>query len=233
MHRRSAGGERCTYPGTSQDFWVDDSGRGHFIFFTAGTGIDARNITVNGVTYNFKASKQADGNWIIEAAGASTTPPTTTTTTTPPTTTTTTTTTAPPTTATAPPDAVPPGGYRDTAGSTHEHDVEALRADGVLDGTECAPGRFCPDTPLLRSTMAVWMVRVHDGEEAAAAPAAPAAPTVTSSTDTTVTLTWSEPANTDPAINDYDIQYRRRGTTAWTNWPHTSTARTTTIMVYR
>ena len=62
-------GESCTYPGTTQEFWVDDSGRGHFIFFTAGTGIDARNTTINAVTYNFKASKQADGTWLIEAAG--------------------------------------------------------------------------------------------------------------------------------------------------------------------
>ena len=64
-------GESCTYPGTSADFSVDSSGRGHFLFFTAGTGIDARNTTINGVTYNFKASKQGDGTWIIEAAGDS------------------------------------------------------------------------------------------------------------------------------------------------------------------
>ena len=62
-------GESCTYPGTSVEFSVDSSGRGQFLFFTAGTGIDARNTTVNGVTYNFKASKQDDGTWIIEAAG--------------------------------------------------------------------------------------------------------------------------------------------------------------------
>lgn len=41
--------------------------------------------------------------------------------------------------------------------------MEALAADGVLDGTECAPGRFCPDAPLTRRTMAVWLVRVLDG----------------------------------------------------------------------
>ena len=62
-------GESCTYPGTSAEFSVDSSGTGRFLFFTAGTGIDARNTTINGVTYNFKASKQGDGTWIIEAAG--------------------------------------------------------------------------------------------------------------------------------------------------------------------
>ena len=64
-------GESCTYPGTTSEFSVDSSGTGRFLFFTAGTGIDARNTTINGVTYNFKASKQGDGNWIIEAAGDS------------------------------------------------------------------------------------------------------------------------------------------------------------------
>ena len=64
-------GENCTYPGTSIVFSVDSPGRGRFLFFTAGTGIDARNTTINGVTYNFKASKQDDGTWLIEAAGDS------------------------------------------------------------------------------------------------------------------------------------------------------------------
>ncbi len=59
-------GESCTYPGTSTEFSVDSSGTGRFLFFTAGTGLDLRNTTINGVTYNFKASKQDDGNWIIE-----------------------------------------------------------------------------------------------------------------------------------------------------------------------
>ncbi len=64
-------GESCTYPGTSTEFSVDSSGRGRFLFITAGTGINAQNTTINGVTYNFKASKQDDGTWIIEAAGDS------------------------------------------------------------------------------------------------------------------------------------------------------------------
>ncbi len=70
-------GEICTYPGTSEDFSVASSGRGRFLFFTAGTGIEARNTTVNGVTYNFKASKQSDGSWIIEAVGGDTPAPST------------------------------------------------------------------------------------------------------------------------------------------------------------
>ena len=62
-------GESCTYPGTDIEFSVLDNGSGRFLFFTAGTGINARNITINGVKYNFAASKRADGKWEIEASG--------------------------------------------------------------------------------------------------------------------------------------------------------------------
>ena len=55
-------------------------------------------------------------------------------------------------------------GYSDLVESgVHRKAVEALAADGVFDGTECEPGRFCPDAPLTRRTVAVWLVRVLDG----------------------------------------------------------------------
>ena len=62
-------GESCTYPGTNIEFSVLNNGSGRFLFFTAGTGINARNVTINGVRYNFAASKQSDGTWLIEAVG--------------------------------------------------------------------------------------------------------------------------------------------------------------------
>ena len=62
-------GESCTYPGTNAEFSVLNDGRGNFLFFTSGTGINARNTTINGILYNFVASKQADGTWLIEAVG--------------------------------------------------------------------------------------------------------------------------------------------------------------------
>ena len=62
-------GESCVYPSTSEEFSVDSSGRGRFLFFVAGTSINARNVTINGVRYNFAASKQTGGAWVIEAAG--------------------------------------------------------------------------------------------------------------------------------------------------------------------
>ena len=42
--------------------------------------------------------------------------------------------------------------------------VAALAELGVFAGTECAQG-FCPDDAIDRKTMAVWMVRVLDGED--------------------------------------------------------------------
>ena len=43
--------------------------------------------------------------------------------------------------------------------------VAALAADGVLDGTACGPGLFCPGEPIPRWLMAVWLVRVLDGQD--------------------------------------------------------------------
>ena len=48
------------------------------------------------------------------------------------------------------------------AGS-HQPGVERLEGLGVLDGTECEPGKFCPNDSLERWVMAVWLVRVLDG----------------------------------------------------------------------
>ena len=42
--------------------------------------------------------------------------------------------------------------------------VAALAERGIFAGTECTQG-FCPSEPIDRKTMAVWMVRVLDGEE--------------------------------------------------------------------
>lgn len=50
-------------------------------------------------------------------------------------------------------------------GSERLDAVEALAADGVLAGTECEPGLFCPDDPIPRWLVAVWLARVIDGED--------------------------------------------------------------------
>ena len=58
------------------------------------------------------------------------------------------------------------GGFSDLdeAGS-HRAGIENLAGMGVLEGTECAEGEFCPTDPLKRWVMAVWLVRVLDGAD--------------------------------------------------------------------
>ena len=43
--------------------------------------------------------------------------------------------------------------------------VQTLLDDGVLEGTECQRGMFCPDDPVSRAALAVWLVRVLDGAD--------------------------------------------------------------------
>ena len=44
-------------------------------------------------------------------------------------------------------------------------DIAALAADGILAGTDCQAGKFCPDAAIQRWVFAVWMVRVLDGAD--------------------------------------------------------------------
>ena len=46
--------------------------------------------------------------------------------------------------------------------NVHRPAIEALADDGIFEGTECEPGSFCPDEPILRWEMAVWLVRILD-----------------------------------------------------------------------
>ena len=50
--------------------------------------------------------------------------------------------------------------YSDIEGHTHEAAITALGERGVFDGTECGDGLFCPNQPLSRAEMAVWLIRV-------------------------------------------------------------------------
>ncbi|MXW34267.1 MAG: hypothetical protein F4Z60_01150, partial [Chloroflexi bacterium] len=62
-------GERCTYPGATAEFSVDSSGRGHFLSFTSSSSIELSGATIDGVAYDFSASAQGDGMWLVETAG--------------------------------------------------------------------------------------------------------------------------------------------------------------------
>ena len=62
-------------------------------------------------------------------------------------------------------------------------------------------------------------------------PSAPSAPTVTAAaaTPTQLSVSWTAPTNTGPAISDYDVQYRQGSTGAFTSHAHTGTGTTATI----
>ena len=55
-----------------------------------------------------------------------------------------------------------------SAGETHEPAIEALADLGVFTDTECGDGLFCPDNPIDRWVMAVWLIRVLGDEDTAA-----------------------------------------------------------------
>ena len=51
------------------------------------------------------------------------------------------------------------------AAGVHRSAIEELAALGVFEGTECAPGEFCPRDVVERWVMAVWLVRILDGAD--------------------------------------------------------------------
>ena len=68
-------GESCTYPGTDEAFTVNVRGRGQFLTYLRGIRIDVSNETVDGQVFDFRASHQGDGVWLIERVAGSTDPP--------------------------------------------------------------------------------------------------------------------------------------------------------------
>ena len=59
-------------------------------------------------------------------------------------------------------------------------------------------------------------------------PGKPDPPTVSNEMDNSLTVTWTEPANTGPAITDYDVQYRT-GSGSFLPWTHDGDGATATI----
>ena len=56
-------------------------------------------------------------------------------------------------------------GFSDVgSGGVHEPAINDLADRGVFAGTECGDGLFCPDDPIDRWVMAVWLIRVLGGE---------------------------------------------------------------------
>ena len=68
-------GQSCTYPGTTDQFSVNERGRGSFLTFLAGIRIRITNQTINGRVYDLLASHQGDGVWRIDRIAGSTEAP--------------------------------------------------------------------------------------------------------------------------------------------------------------
>ena len=56
----------------------------------------------------------------------------------------------------------PPAGFTDTAGNTHEADIDALAAARVTKGCSTTPLLYCPERPVSRAEMATFLVRAID-----------------------------------------------------------------------
>ncbi len=88
----------------------------------------------------------------------------------------------------------------------------------------------------------VVIVRVQDGQggsntievainliDRQEPPETPSAPRVIPASSTSLTVTWDEPTNTGPDIDDYDIQYREGDSGGFTSWTHNGPERAATI----
>ena len=69
-------GESCTYPVTSEEFTVNERGRGRFLDNLAGIRINVANETVGGQVYDFAASHQGGGVWRVDRLAGRTAVPT-------------------------------------------------------------------------------------------------------------------------------------------------------------
>ena len=61
-------------------------------------------------------------------------------------------------------------------------------------------------------------------------PEVPEAPAIAGETADSLTVSWSEPDNTGPAITDYDVQYREEGTGRFSGALHEGPGRTLTLL---
>ena len=78
----------------------------------------------------------------------------------------------------------------------------------------------------VRTATQTITITVTDVDEV---PSRPSAPVLSSPSSTSLLVTWSEPDNAGPAINDYDVQYKEDSNSSFLNWTHDGTATNTTI----
>ena len=131
---------------------------------------------------------------------------------------------------------------RDTDGGTLSYGLEGTdRASFALDGAQLQTlsGETYDFEAKPRYDV---IVRVEDGQggsntiavrinltDQQEKPGTPDAPDVTAASSTSLEVTWDEPANTGPAINDYDVQYRQGDRGGFRSWTHNSAESSATI----
>ena len=106
------------------------------------------------------------------------------------------------------------GQLRARAGATYDYEVKnrysvTVEADDRNGGT---------------ATIGVT-IHVDDVEEP---PGRPSVPRVEAASSTSLTVTWTEPVNTGPEVDDYDVQYRT-GSGSFLPWTHDGDGTTATI----
>ncbi len=106
------------------------------------------------------------------------------------------------------------GQLRTRAGATYDYEVKnrysvTVEADDRNGGT---------------ATIGVT-IHVDDVEEP---PGRPSVPRVEAASSTSLTVTWTEPVNTGPEVDDYDVQYRT-GSGSFLPWTHDGDGTTATI----
>ena len=83
---------------------------------------------------------------------------------------------------------------------------------------------------LLAATQTITVTVTDDASETAGPPAAPPEPSLVDASETSLTVEWQQPASAGSTVAGYDVQYRQADPAGgWTGWPHTGTARRTTI----
>ena len=109
------------------------------------------------------------------------------------------------------------GQIQTTSGVTYDHEAQPSYAVTV----KADDGHGGSDTIVVTIT-------VTDVSEPPARPAAPSVSSVVGST-TSLSVMWTAPANTGPAIDHYDLRYRQGTIGSWTNGPQNVSGTSATI----
>ena len=80
-----------------------------------------------------------------------------------------------------------------------------------------------------KSATRTVQVTVKDTDEPPRKPSAPSVSATASNGHERLSVSWSAPANTGPPIDDYDVRYRRSGSSSWRNKSFAGTGTSTTL----